>query len=146
MSDEDMVNARATSAAPPLYLLVFVFAPVIAAAYIASTRFTDYKHHGFDILFGAIEGALCAWFGFRMYHLPVRQGAGWAWGPRSARRAFGIRIGTGSYVDFEANLRKKANVVGAHSTADTTRGILPANTMELHDIIPVAASEGPSTV
>ena len=38
-----------------------------------------------------------------MYHLPIQRGAGWAWGPRSARRAWGIRVGTGSYVDGLAN-------------------------------------------
>ena len=30
--------------------------------------------------------------------MPIRRGAGWAWGPRDADRAFGIGVGIGSYV------------------------------------------------
>ena len=71
--------------------------PLGAAIYIASTRFTDYKHAGFDILFGSLEGALSAWFAFRFYHLPIRRGAGWAWGPRRRSAAFGIGIGIEGY-------------------------------------------------
>lgn len=33
-----------------------------------------------------------------MYHLPIRRGSGWAWGPRSAERAWGIGIGRQGYV------------------------------------------------
>lgn len=90
-------SPRSQSAAPPIHLFVIVFIPIGAAIYIASTRYTDYKHHGFDVLFSSIEGAVCAWFSFRWYHMPIRRGAGWAWGPRSNDRAFGIRIGTGTY-------------------------------------------------
>jgi len=90
-------KARHETAAPPLYLLVLVLIPICAAIYIASTRFTDYKHAGFDVIFGSVEGAVVAWFAFRWYHLPVRRGAGWAWGPRGQETAFGIIVGTGSY-------------------------------------------------
>lgn len=55
-------------------------------------------HHGFDILFGASMGILLAWASFRLYHLPIARGAGWAWGPRSPPRAFGVGVGVGGYV------------------------------------------------
>lgn len=90
-------SQRETAAAPPLHLLVFVFIPLGAAIYIASTRFTDYKHAGFDVLFGSVEGIVSAWFAFRLYHLPTRRGAGWAWGPRRRSAAFGIGTGVGTY-------------------------------------------------
>ena len=88
---------RSQSAAPPIYLLVIVLIPVGAAIYISSTRFADYHHHGFDVLTSSILGLVCAWVAFRWYHMPIRRGAGWAWGPRSESRAFGIRIGVGNY-------------------------------------------------
>lgn len=91
------VDERKASAAPPLYLWVIVFIPFGAAIYIASTRFTDYKHAGFDVLSGSLEGAVVAWFAFRVYHLPVRRGAGWAWAPRHRNAAWGIGVGMGSY-------------------------------------------------
>lgn len=43
----------------------------------------------------------CAWFAFRWYHLPIRQGAGWAWGARSRDRAFWVGVGVGGYVGVE---------------------------------------------
>lgn len=46
-------------------------------------------------------GIVCAWFSFRWYHLPIRQGAGWSWGARSRDRAWGIGVGVGSYVGPE---------------------------------------------
>ncbi len=46
-------------------------------------------------------GFLVGWFAFRWYHLPVRQGAGWAWGARSKERAFGVGVGVGGYVGDE---------------------------------------------
>lgn len=94
---------RSQSAAPPLYLLVIVLIPIGPAVYIASTRYSDYKHAGLDVLFSSIEGAVCAWFAFRWYHLPIRRGAGWSWGPRSSDRAFGIGVDTGSYVRPKAS-------------------------------------------
>ena len=32
-----------------------------------------------------------------MYHLPVRRSAGWSWGPRNERKAFGIGMGMQGY-------------------------------------------------
>ncbi|KAI9808808.1 MAG: hypothetical protein M1826_004065 [Phylliscum demangeonii] len=92
---------RNQAAAPPLYLLVLVLIPVCLAIYISSTRFSDFRHFGFDILFGSLLGFGIAVFAFRWYHLPIRQGAGWAWGARTRDRAFGVGLGVPGYVGPE---------------------------------------------
>ena len=89
------------AAAPPVYLLILAFFPVGVATFVAGSRFSDFRHHGFDVIAGSIIGLVCAWFGFRWYHLPVRQGAGWAWGARSRERAFGVPVGVSGYVGDE---------------------------------------------
>ncbi|MCJ1475992.1 hypothetical protein MMC13_004656 [Lambiella insularis] len=88
---------RSQAAAPPTYLLVVAFIPIAAAIYISSTRFSDFYHHGFDIIFGSLMGFLLAWGSFRWYHAPIRRGAGWSWGPRSTEKAWGIGMGVQSY-------------------------------------------------
>lgn len=93
--------ARNRAAAPPLYLLVVAFIPLGVAVYITGTRYSDYKHYGFDLVFGSILGFVFGWFGFRLYHLPIRQGAGWSWGPRTRDRAFYLGMGMPSYVGDE---------------------------------------------
>jgi membrane-associated phospholipid phosphatase len=93
--------ARNRAAAPPLYLFVVAFIPLGVASYITGTRYSDYKHHGFDLVFGAVLGFVFAWFGFRLYHLPIRQGAGWSWGPRTRDRAFYLGFGVPAYVGKE---------------------------------------------
>ncbi|KAF2182143.1 PAP2 domain-containing protein [Zopfia rhizophila CBS 207.26] len=98
---ENIVPIRNHAAAPPVYTLVLILAPIGSAIFISSSRFTDYRHHGFDIIFGSLIGIVCAWFSFRWYHLPIRRGAGWAWGPRSYQRAWGIGVGVGAYVGTE---------------------------------------------
>ena len=100
------------AAAPPTYLLILPLIPICVATYISSTRFSDFRHHGFDIISGAVEGLIFSWSSFRMYHIPVTQGDGWAWGPRSAPRAFGIAIGTSGYVE-EILPRKKSDDIEA---------------------------------
>lgn len=50
----------------------------------------DKQHAGWDISIAFLEGFLIGWFAFRWYHLPVRMGAGWSWGPRSQEAVFGI--------------------------------------------------------
>lgn len=75
--------------------------PIATAIYVSSTRFTDFRHFGFDLLFGSFIGITTSWFSFRWYHLPITRGAGWAWGPRSYQRAWGIGVGVGSYVGTE---------------------------------------------
>lgn len=89
------------AAAPPLYLVAICFIPLGVAMYVSSTRYTDYRHHGFDILSGAVLGFVSAWFGFRWYHLPLRERSGRAWAARSPDRAFGVGVGVGSYVAHE---------------------------------------------
>jgi len=52
----------------PVMLAVLVCGiPVLIAAYISSTRFSDFRHHGFDILFGGALGIGAAMLGWRWY-------------------------------------------------------------------------------
>ncbi|KAK6958174.1 hypothetical protein Daesc_000969 [Daldinia eschscholtzii] len=92
-----VLSTRRQAAAPPLYLLVLTVLPFFTSIFIASSRWFDFRHHGFDILFGFIIGTICAWFAFRYYHMPIRSGAGWAWGPRSHDKAFWAGLGSWSY-------------------------------------------------
>jgi membrane-associated phospholipid phosphatase len=96
--DNHQIAARNQAASPPLYLLALAFIPTGAAMYIAASRFSDFRHHGFDILSGSFLGTVTAFAAFRYYHLPLSRGAGWSWGPRSTSRAFWAGVGTGSYV------------------------------------------------
>jgi len=64
---------------------------------LASSRWFDFRHHGFDILFGFFIGTVTAVFSFRYYHLPIGRGAGWAWGPRSRDKAFWAGVGSFSF-------------------------------------------------
>ncbi|KAJ4295063.1 hypothetical protein N0V90_007071 [Kalmusia sp. IMI 367209] len=132
------LNHRKEAAAPPLYLLVTVLIPIGTAIYIASTRFTDYKHAGFDVLFGSLEGLIAAWFAFRMYHLPVRRGAGWAWGPRHRGAALGIGMSVGNYGLFAHSKE------GISRGLDTERAIGEQHAVgvELHDLEPVVTAGG----
>lgn len=86
--DDDRVSARTRGAAPPVLMMILAFVPTATACFIAASRWFNYRHHGFDILFGSAMGILFAWVGFRMYHMPIQRGAGWAWGARTKRRAF----------------------------------------------------------
>lgn len=101
---------RNQAAAPPLYLFVLPLLPFCVAIYISSTRYSDFRHHGFDILFGSLMGFGLAWAAFRLYHLPIRRSAGWAWGPRSSSRAFGVGVGAGGYVDEEERMTLQNDV------------------------------------
>ncbi|KAK0730603.1 PAP2 superfamily-domain-containing protein [Lasiosphaeris hirsuta] len=94
---QTVAAVRRQAAAPPLYLLLIAILPFFASVFIASSRWFDFRHHGFDILFGFLIGTICAFFSFRYYHLPISQGAGWAWGPRSREKAFWAGIGSFSY-------------------------------------------------
>jgi hypothetical protein len=96
--NEAIIAARNQAAAPPVYLLVFAIIPFFASIYISSTRWSDFRHHGFDILFGYFIGGVTAICAFRWYHLPISQGAGWSWGPRSSERSFWAGVGVGTYV------------------------------------------------
>ncbi|KFG86536.1 PAP2 domain containing protein [Metarhizium anisopliae] len=78
---------------PPIYLLAITLVPFCLAIFIAASRWFDFRHHGFDILFGFLIGTITAIYSFRYYHLPIMAGAGWAWGPRSDDRAFWAGVG-----------------------------------------------------
>ncbi|KAJ1333931.1 diacylglycerol diphosphate phosphatase [Microdochium nivale] len=92
-----IIAVRRQAAAPPLYLLLLAVLPSFTAVFIASSRWFDFRHHAFDILFGFLIGLLSAWFAFRFYHLPLRSGAGWSWGPRSHDKAFWAGVGSYTY-------------------------------------------------
>ncbi|KAH7080392.1 PAP2 superfamily-domain-containing protein [Paraphoma chrysanthemicola] len=100
-AEDSVVPIRYQNAAPPVYTLILVLVPIGAAIYVCATRFTDFRHFGFDLLFGSAIGMTTSWFSFRFYHLPITRGAGWAWGPRSYDRAWGVGVGRGSYVGTE---------------------------------------------
>ncbi|KAE8453787.1 hypothetical protein EG329_009299 [Mollisiaceae sp. DMI_Dod_QoI] len=101
--NDAFIAARNQAAAPPVYLLVLAVIPFFLSIYISSTRYSDFRHHGFDILFGFFIGTVTAVFAFRFYHLPISHGAGWSWGPRSKDRSFWAGIGVGNYVGTNAN-------------------------------------------
>jgi hypothetical protein len=126
-AEDNVVPIRYQSAAPPVYTLILILTPIGAAIYIASTRFTDFRHFGFDLIFGSLIGITTAWFSFRWYHLPITRGAGWAWGPRSYERAWGIGVGVGSYVGTEGWGQARRNggpSEGGHAEATSQDGII----------------------
>lgn len=120
--DDVEIAARDAAASPPLYLLIFAVAPIFAAIYIAATRFTDFRHHAFDILFGQFIGLITAWFSFRLYHLPIRQGAGWSWGPRSKDRAFWSGVGKGVYRSRQEEVEVEVESERKNGYAQVGRG------------------------
>ena len=99
---------RNHAATPPNHLLVIALFPIAVAVYICATRFFEFYHFGFDIISGSVIGIVSSWFSFRWYHAPIRNGAGWAWGARSRDRAFGIGVGTRTYVGEEGWLSASA--------------------------------------
>ncbi|PGH27394.1 hypothetical protein AJ80_00872 [Polytolypa hystricis UAMH7299] len=96
-SSTSLLPLRDQNAAPPAYLLLLAAFPICTATYIASSRWWDNRHFGFDILFGSALGIFFAYLGFRLYHLPLGAGAGWAWGARSRDKAFYAGVGLASY-------------------------------------------------
>ncbi|KAI9891805.1 MAG: hypothetical protein M1814_002370 [Vezdaea aestivalis] len=118
-SAQQVVPLRNRAASPPIYLLMLTFVPLATAIYISSTRYSDFRHHGFDIIIGWLLGLFFAWFGFRWTHLPIRSGAGWSWGARSRDRAFGIGVGKMGYVGEEgwesSGFAKKGDIEMAES-------------------------------
>ncbi|KUJ20366.1 acid phosphatase/Vanadium-dependent haloperoxidase [Mollisia scopiformis] len=120
--NDAFIAARNQAAAPPVYLLVIAVIPFFLSIYISSTRYSDFKHHGFDILFGFFIGTVTAVLAFRLYHLPISQGAGWSWGPRSKDRSFWAGIGVGNYVGTNANRVTKPRDVEAGTSGRRTTG------------------------
>jgi hypothetical protein len=108
---------RKRGAAPPVYLMLIAFVPTATAFFISASRWFNYRHHGFDILFGAAIGIFFAYIGFYMYHLPIRRGAGWAWGARSQRRAFGRLVGFPSSLGTDGWAGERVEEVDAEVAA-----------------------------
>ncbi|KAL1964258.1 hypothetical protein VTN77DRAFT_7078 [Rasamsonia byssochlamydoides] len=113
------ISLRSQGAAPPVYLLIIAFVPLCVAAFIASSRWFNHRHHGFDILFGSAMGIVFAWIGFRLYHQPIRRSDGWAWAARSRGHAFFRGFGYADVVSAEgwasdepgnSNLRRDGDV------------------------------------
>jgi len=124
---DEPLPPRSQAAAPPIYILVFPLIPTCAAIYISTTRYSDFYHHGFNIIIGAILGIASAWLGFRWYHLPIRRGRGWAWAPRSPDQAFSKGIGLLVYAsEGVAEVRRK----DLESGRLHARGIGEASTLE----------------
>ena len=105
-----LVPLRKQAAAPPTYLFILPLIFISIPVYVSSTRFSDFRHHGFDILFGSLMGIVISYISFRMYHLPIRRGAGWSWGPRSVSRAWGIRVGTLGYTGGSGSPSKNGDI------------------------------------
>lgn len=101
MMSTDPMSVRNAAASPPNYLIIPALTPVAVAVWICSTRFAEFYHFGFDIIFGSLIGIATSWLAFRWYHLPISRGQGWAWGARSKDRSFAIGVGTGGYVGDE---------------------------------------------
>ncbi|KAE8348757.1 phosphatidic acid phosphatase type 2/haloperoxidase [Aspergillus coremiiformis] len=89
---------RELGAAPPVLMVILAFVPMAVAFFISASRWFDYRHHAFDIIFGSVMGIVFAWGAFRLYHLPIMRGGGWAWGARSHRRAFFNGVGLPSHI------------------------------------------------
>lgn len=119
------VPLREQAAAPPIYLFILPLICISIPAYVASTRFSDFRHHGFDIIFGSSMGIVISYISFRMYHLPIGRGAGWSWGPRSVSRAWGIGVGTHGYTDGNGSLTTKRDLEAGNGANNSA---LPSST------------------
>jgi len=69
----DNTLAQRKSFHPPTPLLLVASVPILLAIYVATTRFSDYRHHGVDIIFGLLVGVGTAilgwtWYGSRTTH------------------------------------------------------------------------------
>lgn len=113
---DEASSLRRQNAAPPLYLVALILVPFAVAVYIATTRYQDGKHHGFDVILSSIIGSISGYLGFRLYHLPIGQSAGRSWGPRARDRAFGVKIGVLSYAEPLENERRTEDIEIGHTT------------------------------
>lgn len=55
----------------PVWKLLVVMLPLLLAAYLSLTRLLDYTHHWYDILAGAIIGAIFAFAAYRSQYISV---------------------------------------------------------------------------
>lgn len=135
---------RRQAAAPPLYLLLLSVIPFFAAVFIASSRWFDFRHHGFDILFGFTIGTITAFFAFRYYHLPIGRGAGWAWGPRSRSKAFWAGVGSYSFATdrelkagfYGGRLRHRDEEEAIGNGHGASRGVMGTGTGSARESLP----------
>ncbi|KAJ5999562.1 hypothetical protein N7451_007372 [Penicillium sp. IBT 35674x] len=119
---DEQTSVRTRAAAPPVPLMVITFVPTATAFFIAASRWFNYRHHGFDIIFGSLMGMAFAWIGFNMYHLPIQRGAGWAWGPRARRRAFIRGIGFPSSLGIDSWAHGHSHPTNEQSEIDIENG------------------------
>jgi membrane-associated phospholipid phosphatase len=141
--NSNMQSLRLQAAAPPIYLLAITLAPFCLAIFIASSRWYDFRHHGFDILFGFIMGTITAIYSFRYYHLPIREGAGWAWGPRSEARAFWAGVGRLGYAGTDEGLAEAGRFQHLGETTDTSYQGHFASDGQIHQRTGVTGGYGP---
>jgi membrane-associated phospholipid phosphatase len=121
-SDSHFRHPQDQGAAPPLYFLLLAAVPLGSATYIALSRYFDYRHHGIDILSGSLIGAIAAYLSFRLYHLPIQGGAGWAWRARRRERAFWLGIGVPSYTsEIQHADGKKYDLENGHNGTNQAR-------------------------
>lgn len=66
---DEASSLRRQNAAPPLYLVALILIPLAVAIYIATTRYQDGKHRGFDVVFSAIIGSISGYAGCIIYQL-----------------------------------------------------------------------------
>ncbi|KAF9885980.1 hypothetical protein FE257_012158 [Aspergillus nanangensis] len=118
-------SIRMQGAAPPVYMVIVAFVPIAVAFFFSASRWFDFRHHGFDIIFGSVMGIVFAWVAFHLYHLPIMRGAGWAWAARSHNHAFFKGVGLPSYVganDWSAVDDKHVTVDSGQPEVDIERG------------------------
>lgn len=131
-------SLRRQAASPPIYLLVLTLVPFGTAVFVASSRWYDYRHHGFDILFGFLMGTITSIYSFRYYHLPIRAGAGWAWGPRSEERAFWAGVGRLGYAgeddDLTGRNQHRPTGISADTSYPSAMALAQRNAHREHDV------------
>ncbi|KPI44464.1 putative lipid phosphate phosphatase 3, chloroplastic [Cyphellophora attinorum] len=104
---------RHKAAAPPMYLVLLAAVPIGTAFFISLSRWFDYRHHGFDIISGAVIGIFCAWISFGFYQVPISLSNGWAWAPRSQGHEFGLLVGDGrGYGELTEDERQNVGSTG----------------------------------
>ncbi|RPB28358.1 acid phosphatase/Vanadium-dependent haloperoxidase [Terfezia boudieri ATCC MYA-4762] len=59
----------------PIPLLLVLSVPVLLATYVATTRYSDYRHHGVDVIFGSLLGVGMAILGWTCYGSRTTNGA-----------------------------------------------------------------------
>ncbi|KAF8474828.1 phosphatidic acid phosphatase type 2/haloperoxidase [Kalaharituber pfeilii] len=103
---------------PSAPLLLILSAPLLGAAYVATTRYSDYRHHGVDIILGSLLGIFTAFVGWNWYGSRAVDG----------KRAFGgfsridkQRHGHRSEADPELGYPDEAHSANPSVTGDHTR-------------------------